>query len=219
MGESIHDAPVSGGIPYAVGQASVARIPIPGTSGLCIELRPRGYVPQGGSTSTLFFQDPTGKRHLRLDYGYNVKTQTIDYHWNQRGTHGSFGLADHTPAGGGSQAAYSAAKYFRYAGRTLIVVGVAVDLVSIVQADKPMRRASQVVVGWASAWVGCKAVGAGGAAVGTLASPFGTAIGGVGGCILGGVGGYFGGSVLTGRVYDWAEDTFFTPLPQIARPQ
>ncbi|MDZ7622047.1 MAG: hypothetical protein U5O69_06570 [Candidatus Competibacteraceae bacterium] len=219
MAEPVHDAPISGGIPYAVGQASVVRIPIPGTNGLCIELRPRGYVPQGGSTSTLFFQDPTGKRHLRLDYGYNVKTQTIDYHWNQKGTHGNFGIADHTPAGRGSPAAYNAAKYFRYAGRALVVVGVAVDLVSIVQASKPLRRASQVVAGWAGAWAGCKVVGAGGAAIGTAASPLGTAVGGVGGCIIGGIGGYYGASALAGEVYDWAEDTFFTPLPQIARPQ
>src|SRR4249920_3434111 len=61
------DVPMSGGIPYGIGQASVVRIPVPGTNGLCIELRPRGWVPQSGSTSTLFFQDATGKRHLRLD--------------------------------------------------------------------------------------------------------------------------------------------------------
>ena len=57
------EPPRSGGIPYAIGQASVVRIPVPGTDGLCIELRPRGRVPSGGSTSTLFFQDATGKRH------------------------------------------------------------------------------------------------------------------------------------------------------------
>ena len=88
---------------------------------MCIELRPRGRVPVGGSTSTLFFQDITGRRHLRLDYGYNVQTRTIDYHWNQRGTHGNFGIPDHTPAGPAGEAAYTAARYFRYAGRVLIV--------------------------------------------------------------------------------------------------
>jgi hypothetical protein len=214
--QPVADAPWSGGIPFAIGQASVVRIPVPGTNGLCIELTPRGWTPQGGSTSTLFFQDPTGKRHLRLDYGYNVKTRTIDYHWNQQGTHANFGIADHTPAGRPGEAAYKAAKYFRYAGRVLIVVGVAVDVVSIVQASKPMRRASQVVAGWAAAWAGCEVVGAGGAALGTLASPLGTAIGGIGGCIIGGIGGYYGGSALAGEVYDWAENTFFTPLPEVS---
>jgi hypothetical protein len=217
-GPSVADVPMSGGIPYAVGLASIVRIPVPGTNGLCIELRPRGWVPQSGSTSTLFFQDPTGKRHLRLDYGYNVKTRTIDYHWNQSGTHAQFGIPDHTPAGQAGEVAYNAAKYFRYAGRVLVVVGVAVDVVSIVQASKPMRRASQVVAGWAAGWVGCKIVGAGGAAVGTLASPLGTAIGGIGGCIIGGIGGYYGGSAIAGEVYDWAENTFFTPLPEVAGP-
>jgi hypothetical protein len=205
------DAPWSGGIPFAIGQATVVRIPVPGTNGLCIELRGRGWVPQGGSTSTLFFQDPTGKRHLRLDYGYNVRTRTIDYHWNQSGTHANFGIADHTPAGQAGEIAHQAARYFRYAGRVLIVVGVAGDVVSIVQASKPMRRASQVVTGWAAAWAGCEVVGAGGAALGTLASPLGTAVGGIGG-----IGGYYGGSALAGEVYDWAENTFFTPLPEVS---
>ena len=214
----IGDVPMSGGVVYATGQASVVRIPVPGTNGLCIELRPRGRVPAGGSTSTLFFQDAAGQRNLRLDYGYNVKTRTIDYHWNQKGTFEAFGIADHTPAGQVGEAAYNVAKYFRYAGRVLVVVGVAIDVVSIVQASKPMRRASQVVTAWAGAWAGCEVVGAGGAAVGTLASPLGTAVGGVGGCIIGGIAGYFGGSVVGGVVYDWAENTFFTPLPEVDVP-
>lgn len=152
MSDSLNDAPLSGGIPYAARQASAVRIPIPGSNGLCIELRPRGWVPRGGSTSTLFFQDPTGKRHLRLDYGYNVATKTIDYHWNQKGTQRTFGVDDHAPAGRAGQLAHQAAKYFRYAGRVLIVAGVAIDVVSIVRASQPLRRATQVVAGWAGAW-------------------------------------------------------------------
>ena len=50
---------------------SILRIPVPGTKGLAIELSPRGWKPKGGSTSSLFIQDVTGKRHLRLDYGFN----------------------------------------------------------------------------------------------------------------------------------------------------
>lgn len=211
-------APPSGGIPYAVGQASIVRIPIPNTNGLCIEFRPRGFVPKGGSTSTLFFQDITGKRHLRLDYGYNVKSKTIDYHWNQKGTNANFGIADHTSVGSTESAAYKAAKYSRYAGRVLVVVGVALDVVSVVQANKPLKRATEVVAGWAGAWAGCKVVGAGLGAVGTLASPIGTAIGGVGGCIIGGVGGYYLASMAAGEVYDWAEGTLFTPLPEVQKP-
>jgi hypothetical protein len=205
------DAPMSGGVPYAIGQASIVRIPVPGTNGLAIELKPKGWVPGGGSTSTLFFQDPGGRRHLRLDYEYNVRTGTIDYHWDQNGTHAEFGVADHTPAGEAGKAAHQAAKYFRFAGRVLVVAGVAADAVSIVQASRPLRRASEVVAGWAGAWVECKVVGAGGA-LGLAASPLGSAVVGVGGCIVGGIGGYYGGSALAGDVYDWSEDTFFTPL-------
>jgi hypothetical protein len=213
-----HDVPLSGGIPYAIGQATIVRIPVPGTNGLCIELRPRGRVPAGGSTSTLFFQDAQGGRHLRLDYGYNVRTRTIDYHWNQKGTHADFGIADHAPAGPAGEAAYKAARYFRYAGRVFVVGGVAIDVVSVVQASNPIRRASQVVAGWASAWAGCEVVGAGGAAVGLLASPLGSAVGGISGCIIGGVAGYYGGSIVGGEVYDWADATFFTPVPEVDGP-
>ena len=212
------DEVLSGGVPYAVGQASVVRIPIPGTQGLCIELRPRGWVPPKGSTSTLFFQDIKGGRHLRLDYGYNVTTRTIDYHWNQKGTFDTFGIPDHAPAGANAAAAYRGAKYFRAAGRLLLIAGVAIDIVSIVRASQPIRRASQVVADWAGAWAGCELVGAGGAALGSLGTPIGTAIGGIGGCIIGGVGGYMGGEAVGGMVYDWAEDTVFQPLPEASGP-
>jgi len=212
------ETPWVGAIPVALGLPSFVRIPIPGTSGLAIEFSPRGWVPASGSTSTLFFQDLTGKRHLRLDYGYNVKTKSINYHWNQSGTHADFGVADHAPVGRLGTATYQAAKYFRYAGRVLLIVGVVFDVVSVVQSDRPLRRASQVVAGWAAAWAGCEVVGAGGAALGTLATPIGTAAGGVIGCVIGGAAGYYGGSVVAGDVYDWAEGTRFTPLPETSAP-
>jgi hypothetical protein len=99
-----------------------------------------------------------------------------------------------------------------------VVAGVAIDVVSIVQASNPMRRASEVVAGWAGAWAGCKVIGAGGAALGLLASPLGSAAGGVSGCIIGGIGGYYGGSAIGGEVYDWADSTFFTPLAEVDAP-
>lgn len=107
-----NDVPPSGSIPYAIGQASHVRIPIPGQNGLCVEFQARGWVPKSGSTSTLFFQDRTGKKFLRLDYGYNKNMNTIDYHWNQKGTAGNFGIAGHTPAGRSGGAAYHASKLF-----------------------------------------------------------------------------------------------------------
>ena len=113
MEDELHyEAPVSGKVPYAIGVASVVRIPIPGTGGLCVEFKPRGWVPAGGSTSSLFFQDTTGKRHLRLDYGWNPATKTIDYHWNQQGVYKNFGIADHTATGSWGATGYRAAKYF-----------------------------------------------------------------------------------------------------------
>jgi hypothetical protein len=215
MPEVTADPPLSGRVPFAMGVGSVVRIPVPGSDGLCVEFRPRGFVPVAGSTSTLFIQDVSGKRHLRLDYGYNVKTKTIDYHWNQKGTHAQLGIADHTPTGRGGKAMYRAARYFRYGGRVLLVAGVAIDAVSITRASKPIRRATAVVTAWAGAWIGCKAVGAGGAALGSFAPGAGTAVGSVIGCIIGSVGGYMGGESLGGGVYDWAEGTLFTPLPEV----
>ena len=213
------DVPQSGAVPVGTGMASIVRIPIPGTNGLCIELSPRGWTPQGGSTSTLFFQDRSGGRHLRLDYGYNVKSGAIEYHWNQKGTFSTFGLRNHAPATRGAGAMYYTAKYFRYAGRALLVAGMTMDAISIVAADRPLRRTAEVVAGWAGAWAACKIVGAGLGAAGTVIAPGpGTAIGGIGGCIVGGIGGYVGGSMLGAQVFDWAEGTIFTPLPETVGP-
>jgi len=214
-------APLSGSIPFAagVGMGSVVRIPVPGTNGLAVELSPRGWTPKGGSTSTVFIQDVTGKRHLRLDYGHNVKSKTIDYHWNQKGTANTFKISDHTTVGKTGEVLYSAGKYLKWGGRVLFVVGITIDVISIVQATKPLKRASEVVAGWAGAWAGCKVVGQGGAYLGTAIEPgLGTAIGALGGCIIGGAAGYYAASAAAGVVYDWAEGTFFIPLPETAQP-
>jgi len=212
-------------IPMAgAGTASVVRIPVPGTQGLCIQLDPPGGYKN--STSTLFFVENPGKRYgrqLRLDYGpYKLPSgqQGVGYHWNQSQTHQTFGISDHTPATGASPSLYRFARYFRYSGRFLGVVGVATDTISVVQADRPLRRATEVVSGWAGAWAGCEVVGAGGGAAGFWAgsaaplvgNAAGAAIGGIGGCILGAAGGYWVGSTVAGIAYDWAEDTSFRPL-------
>ena len=212
-------APFTGAVP-AGGIASIIRIPIPGTNNLAIELSPRNF--KGKSTSTLFIQDGTGKKVLRLDYGFNVKTNTVDYHWNQKGTFADFGIADHTPVGRVGAVIYQGARAFRYAGRALIVLGVAADTYSIVMASNPLRRSTQVVSAWAMAWVGAETVGAGGAAggaaLGSVVPGLGTAAGGaVGGIvfgILGGIGGYWAGSKAGAIVYDWAAETHFLPLPE-----
>jgi len=201
-----------------VGAASIVPIPVPGTNGLCIQLAHRGWVPRSGSTSTLFIQDALGKRNLRLDYGYNVKTGTINYHWNQKGTYQIFGIADHIPVGAFGTVVYKSARYFKYDGRVLAVVGVALDVYSVVQSDRPLRQATKVVSGWAGAWIGCKTVGAGGAWVGSAVTPgMGTAIGGVVGCLVGGFIGYESASRAAGRLYDWAEAKF-TPVPETVAP-
>jgi len=208
------DASMSGSIAVGIGTPSVARIPVPGTRGLFIELSPRGYVPKAGSTSTLFIQDATGKRHLRLDYGYNKNSGRVDYHWNQKGTFNELGIADHTTVGPEGEALYKAAKYFKYGGRVLLVVGAAVDIYSIVVAKKRWRQVVKVAAGWAGAWAGAEALGAGGAALGSVEPGLGTAAGGLVGGIVGGVAGYFGASWAAGHAYDWVEETYFERVPE-----
>jgi hypothetical protein len=198
------------------GISAVTRIPVPGTNGLFVELKPRGWTPKTGSTSTLFIQDVTGKRHLRLDYGFNVKSGTVDYHWNQKGTFSDFKITDHAPAGTAGEILYSGARYLRYGGRVLLVVGLALDVYSIVVAKKHWRQVARVAAGWAGAWAGCEGVGALGAEGGTLVEPgLGTAVGGLGGCIVGGIAGYAGASWAAGHAYDWVEETFFETLPEV----
>ncbi|HKQ70774.1 MAG TPA: hypothetical protein VJT73_15615 [Polyangiaceae bacterium] len=211
--------PVSGSVPTAFGLPTVVRIPVPGTRNLAIEFFPRNYG--GKSTSTLFIQDLTGKIHLRLDYGPNVATKTVDYHWNvgnkqKGGMQADFGIKDHAVAGKSGQALYKFAKYYRWGGRVLVVVGATFDVIEVVQSDHTLRTATQKVAAWAGAWAGCKVVGAFGAGVGTAVEPvLGTAIGGIVGCVIGGYAGYTAASETAGDVYDWSERTIFKPLPQM----
>ena len=215
------DPTVSGSIPFGAGLPSVVRIPVPGSNDLAIELRPRGYVPKSGSTSSIFIQDATGRRNLRLDYGYNKTTKTIEYHWNQKGVFDDFGISNHQTAGRMAGAAHWSAKAYRWLGRRLVVYGLILDTYSVVVASKPIQRATEVAAAWAGAWAGCRVVGAGGAwgggalgtAVPVLGNAAGAAIGGIGGCIIGGIAGYRLGEAAGARVYEWAEDTAFFPLP------
>ena len=207
----------SGSIPFSLGAPTVFRIPIPGTNGLCVEFSPRGRVPSGGSTSTLFFQDKTGNRHLRLDYGHNVKTNTIDFHWNQKGTYEFFAIKDHAAVNRYGPYVHRMAKYYKYLGRSFLVSGLIMDAVSVAVASNPIRRATEVVSGWALAWAGCQVGGSAGASWGAALTPYGIAIGGVTGCIIGGYIGYQAGTEVGGTVYDWG-DTVFTQLAEERPP-
>jgi hypothetical protein len=205
-------APWTGAVPSSMGLTSLVRIPLPGSKGLAIEFRPRNF--KGKSTSAIFIQEEAGRRMLRLDYGYNVKSKSVDYHWNQKGTFDTFKIADHTTVGRGGAALYRTALAFRHAGRVLLVLGVAVDTVSIVKADRPLRRATQVVSAWAAAWAGAESAGAAGALIGTAVEPGGgTAVLGVVFAVGGGIAGYWTGEKAGAEIYDWGSANF-APLPR-----
>ena len=202
--------PIVGVLPVSLGAGSALRIPIPGTRGLAIELSPRGWKPKTGSTSSLFMQEVTGKRHLRLDFGFNKTSQLYEWHWNQKGTSADFGITNHTSVGQTEQLLGQAAKIYKVAGRALLVVGAASDLYSILTSSQPLRRSLQVVTGWAGAGGACKAVGAGGAYLGTAVAPgAGTAVGGFLGCAAGAFIGYLSAERVSGHLYDWAEGVVF----------
>jgi hypothetical protein len=193
------------------GIASVARIRVPGTD-YFVELAPRNF-PASKSTSALFIQDEAGKRVLRLDYGYNKRSGQVDYHWNQERTFADFGIEDHTVAGSAGEALFKGAKLFKYAGRTLLIVGIAMDAYSIVVAKKRWRQVARVAAGWAGATAGAEYVGALGAGFGSAEPGGGTALGGIVGGIVGGIAGYAGASWAAGETYDWVEETYFEHIP------
>lgn len=201
---------IEGSVTVGGGMGSVVAIPVPGTNGLAISLKPNGWIPKSGSTSTLFIQDVSGKRHLRLDYGYNKVTKRIDFHWNQKGTATEFGITDHTPVGRGGAGLYKGARYFKYGGRALLIIGLAMDGYEVVTSDRPFRQLAVVAAGWAGAWAGCKVVGAVGAYGGTIVEPgVGTAVGGFAGCFIGGAAGYWAGKKLMAESIDYAEEHLF----------
>jgi hypothetical protein len=217
--KSAEREPIVGAWAVSAGAGSRLRIPVPSTNGLAIELSPRGWTPPTGSTSSLFIQDMTGKRHLRLDLGYNKASQIIEWHWNQKGTHADFGISNHTSVGTAEQALGTGSRIYRFAGRSLLVVGAAADAYSIVTSARPLRRSVQVVSGWAAAAGGCKVVGAGGAALGTAAAPgVGTAVGGFLGCAAGAFIGYVSAERVSGHLYDWGETAAFQALQHEAAP-
>ena len=205
------DEPISGNVPASLGLGALLRIPIPGSNGLAIELTPRGF--KGSSTHHLFIQDITGKRYLNLDLSFNKTTQRVEWHWNQKRTLETFGIKNHTSAGAAEQALGTFARYYKYAGRVFLVVGAAADIYSIVTASRPLRRSAQVVSGWTAASISCRAVGAAGAAWGSAEPGLGTAIGGFVGCAVGAFIGYRAAEAAAGYLYDWADDTIFTPVP------
>lgn len=201
----------------ALGAPSVVRIPVPGSRNLAISLSPRRYR---GSTSTVFIQDKTGRIHLRLDYGFNVETQSVNYHWNlgtkqKGGMKADYGIADHQVATPAEAQLYEAARYYKWGGRVLVVVGAVLDGIEIMQSSSPLRTATAKASAWALAWMGCEVGGELGAGAGTLAAPGpGTIVGGFFGCIVGAGIGYTIGQNAGAAVYDWAEGTSFRPLPR-----
>lgn len=229
---STWDAPIAGSIVAPPGIVSYVRIPVPGT---VLPDLPRGMVLTihppanwNGTTTAVFIRNPEdtryGKPGLRLDYGKNRSTGRIDYHWNVEGGARARvrfpNITNHMPAGAGGEALYWAARAFRVGGRIFVVTALAIDIYSIVVADRPFRRVVQVVSAWGGAALAATQFGRLGAGLGTLVEPgLGTAIGGGLGAIAGGFIGYFGAERASGYLFDFAEGTIFAPQPELPVPR
>jgi RHS repeat-associated protein len=66
-----------------LGVATNVRLSVPRTGGLAIELYPRGWVPQGGSTSAIFVQDLTNRQtasttRLRLQHSNSTNRRSLE---------------------------------------------------------------------------------------------------------------------------------------------
>jgi hypothetical protein len=121
------------------------------------------------------------------------------------------GINNHMPAGRTGAILYESARAFRIAGRIFIVGGAVLDGVSILMADRPLRRSVQVVAAWEATAVLAARLGRLGAAAGSFVEHGpGTAIGGGIGALAGGTIGYLTAERVAGAVYDWAADTKFT---------
>jgi hypothetical protein len=111
------------------------------------------------------------------------------------------------------------ARYLKYGGKALVIVGAGLDAYEIYRSGFSTRTITKKAGGWAGAaggaWLGAKGGAAAGAAIGVWffgagAAP-GAAIGGTIGSIGGGIGGYFAGEAVAETVYD----AFFDPGYQL----
>ena len=216
MTQEIARGPSEGSIPLAAGIGGAMQIPIWGSSGYAIRLRP--YYP-GTTSSFLFIQGPRRNRFLRLDYGHNIASGSIDYHWNQRGSSAQFGgTTNHmTIPRSQGHVAWVTARTLRVAGRPLILVAAALDAISIVRASDPLRRATEVAAGWAGAAAGCRVAGGVAGRVGMLSgNPLVAAGAGIGGCLVGAFVGYWAAERAASAVYGWVQGTRFLQGETIA---
>lgn len=174
---------------------------------------PPSYL--GKSTSVIQLYDAVNSsKGIRLDYGYNVVTKDVNWHWNQKGTFANFGIADHSLAGGTMSAVGNASKVVKGVGRVALPVAVASDAYSIYESDNRPREVTRVAGGWAGAYAmgqaGAMAGAAGGATIGSAIPVVGTAAGAAAGGLVGGIGGgvagYFGGSAVAQKIYDYIDN-------------
>jgi hypothetical protein len=134
------------------GKIAIAHIPIPGTNGLFVELRPRGHAASTGPASTLYVRDLTRGQQLRLDFSYQPADRRLQYHWSPYGSLDDLTADDASAHKRGEPGAYSAAKQYRCAGRDLILLGLPVDAYRIVIARPWWRQATREVAGWLGTW-------------------------------------------------------------------
>lgn len=134
-------APVlfSGVQPYPLSQACNVHIPVPGLSGLSLQLHPRCSAPASGSAAALFVHYAADDQYLRLDYGYSNRTRAVHYHWQRDRTHADAMLSRRSCVRdvGPSQGT----RCYRFRGRTLLLLGRAVSEVALLESERVLPPA------------------------------------------------------------------------------
>jgi hypothetical protein len=125
---------LSGRQPYVFDGPCVVHMPVPGSHGLCVVLQPRYRVPACGSAAALFLHYAAAGQHLRLDYGYSNRDRAFHYHWQHDRTHADAGLTRKRRDSVAGHVANGGTRYYRFRGRALLLLGRAIDEISIVEA-------------------------------------------------------------------------------------
>jgi uncharacterized protein RhaS with RHS repeats len=171
------------------------------------------HIPKTGSTSYFFIYKATDPNKLyRSDYDLlKVGPNAGQQGWedNQKGVAKILNLkvCNHQPAGRGARIAGGTLKILRYAGKPLLVIGVAQSAAEIGVAAYRGEDVKRTIVQEAGTWAGAIGGACGGAKLcgwaGAYAGPWGAGVGVVVGGIGGGIGGAILGRTVSVVVYDF----------------
>lgn len=167
----------------------------------------RANNPRPNSSSSIFWQNVSGKKHGRLDRHVVTLKGGIQPYGNVPRTHlnytsgtGFFKYDHGLSPRGGTYLHYSAI-FIRRSGGAMMALGAVTDAYSLATSSNKASEASRIAGGWAGAYYGAQYLGTQLAAYGASYGPYGIMAGGLAGSIGGGALGYWGGSLMGSLSY------------------